>query len=66
MFIVAFQVFLLSAGALLVSGNSYAANEIAVYAFYALAIGVAVQLGVVIREERKRARANRESQPKPS
>ncbi len=48
------------------SGNSYAANEIAIYAFYALAIGVAVQLGVTIREERKRARTDRESQPKPS
>ncbi len=54
----AFQILLVSAAVLLVSGNSLAANEVAVYAFYALVIGVAIQISIVVREERKRTRAD--------
>lgn len=56
-FIIAFQALLISAAILLALGNSNAANETAVYAFYALVVGIAVQIGIVVREERKRARA---------
>ncbi len=66
LFIIAFQVLLVSAAVLLVSGNSSAANEAAIYAFYALVIGIAIQVGVVVREERKRARADSGSTPRSS
>jgi len=63
---VTFQVFLMSAAVFLALGNSPAANQIAVYAFYALLIGIAIQIGVVVREERKRTRAGRGTNPQPS
>ncbi len=53
LFILAFQILLASAAALLVEGNSALANEFAVYAFYALVIGVAIQVLVVVTGERK-------------
>ena len=56
LFILSFQILLASAAVLLVEGNSGLANEVSVYAFYALVIGVAIQVGVVVREERKRTR----------
>jgi hypothetical protein len=63
LFIVAFQILLVSAAILLVGGNSGRANEVSVYAFYALAIGVAIQVGVVVREERKRTRTSNNDHP---
>ncbi len=60
----AFQVLLVSAAVLLAGANSRAANEVAVYAFYALVIGVAIQVGVVVREERKRTRPGSGSTPR--
>jgi len=56
LFILAFQVLLVSATVFLVHGDSSFADQIAIYAFYALVIGIAVQIGVAIREERKRTR----------
>ena len=53
----AFQILLISAVVLLKSGGASYANEIASYAFYALVIGLAIQIGIVIREERKRSRS---------
>jgi len=57
-FIVAFQVLLISAAVALVLGQSSEANQIAIYAFYSLVAGVAIQTAVTVREERKRTRAN--------
>jgi hypothetical protein len=62
LFIIAFQALLVSAAALLVSGNSSMADEIAVYAFYALVIGVAIQIAVAVREERKRTRTTKSNE----
>ncbi len=56
LFVVAFQILLVSAGVLLASGNSAAANEAAIYAFYSLVIGVAMYTIQLIREERRRTR----------
>jgi hypothetical protein len=58
LFVVAFQALLLAAAVLLGLGNSPLANEIALYAFYVLATGVAFQVYVTVREERKHARTN--------
>jgi len=58
LFIVAFQILLASAGILLVSGAQSLADRIAVYAFYALVTGIAVQIAVAVREARKSARSN--------
>jgi hypothetical protein len=55
-----------SAAVLLVYGNPSTANELAIYAFYALVIGVAIQIGVVVREERKRTRAGSEGSSESS
>jgi hypothetical protein len=55
LFIIAFQILLLSAALLFVEGDFRQASELSVYAFYALVIGVAVQVWVAVREERKRA-----------
>ena len=56
LFVVAFQILLVSAGVLLASGNSAAANEAANYAFYSLVIGVTMYAAQLIREERTRTR----------
>lgn len=58
LFIVAFQVLLVLAAAFLASGDSSIANEIGVCAFYALVIAVAVQIRVVLQEERRLTRAD--------
>lgn len=57
-FILGFQVLLVSAAVFLVTGSSSAADQLAIYAFYALIIGIAIQIGVAIREERKRTRTD--------
>jgi hypothetical protein len=56
--VVLFLVLLLLAGAILASGDPYVANEIAVYAFYALVIDVAVQIVVIVKKDRKRAKTD--------
>jgi hypothetical protein len=43
LFIIAFQILLLSAALLSVEGDFSQASELSVYAFYALVIGVAVR-----------------------
>jgi hypothetical protein len=53
LFIVAFQVLLISAALLFVFGNSPAANLITIYAFSALVIGVLIQMSLVIRESKQ-------------
>ena len=53
-FIVAFMAILVACACLLASGNEGLANELAVYAYYSLVIGVVLQLASFIREERRR------------
>ncbi len=48
----------MTAAFFLALGNSSVANEVAVYAFYAVVIGVVLQIVIVVREERKRTRAD--------
>ena len=43
-FILGFQVLLITAAALLVSGDSVIANEVSIYAYILLVIGVTLQL----------------------
>jgi hypothetical protein len=64
-FIVAFIVLLLAAAALLASARTSEANKVANYAFYSLVIGIAIQVGVVVREEGKHShrRDNNPSDP---
>jgi hypothetical protein len=50
-FIIAFMIMLMICACLLASGNDTLANEIAVYAYYSLVIGVVLQLVTFIREE---------------
>ncbi len=52
-FVLVFMVLLLSAAALLTTGRPNEANNVANYAFYSLVLGIAIQVGVVIRESRK-------------
>jgi len=44
LFITGFQVLLLACAGLLIQGNSALANEVAVYAYYLLVVGVILQL----------------------
>jgi hypothetical protein len=55
-FILGFQTLLIACVALLVNGAEAMANELAVYAYYMLVIGVLLQLASYIREERRRAK----------
>jgi len=48
-FVICFQVLLLSCAGLLIQGNSALANELAIYAFYSLVIGVVLQLISYVR-----------------
>ncbi len=66
LFILAFQVLLLSAAVLQAVGNSSTANEVAIYGFYALVAGVAIQIGVSVREEKKRDRTGNGDQNQSS
>jgi len=52
------MVLLVSAAALLVAGSSSEANSVADYAFYALVLGIVIQIGVVVRESRKHTISN--------
>lgn len=51
---------------MLASGNANGADEVAAYAFYALVLGVAIQLVVAVREGRKRSPASDSSTSEPS
>ena len=62
-FVLAFIVLLVSAAALLVAGKSGEASDTGVYAFYAIVLGIIIQLGVIVREGRKHSRS---SDDKPS
>jgi len=48
-FIVSFQLLLLVSAGLLIQGNSVVANEVAVYAYFLLVIGVVLQLITYVR-----------------
>lgn len=48
-FIVSFQLLLLVCAGLLIQGNSVVANEVAVYAYFLLVIGVVMQLIAYVR-----------------
>ena len=49
-FIVGFQVLLISAAVALINGNSLLANEVAVYSYYSLVMGVVLQLASFVRK----------------
>jgi len=53
-FIIAFQILLVSAAIYLAVGAENIANQLAIYAYYSLVIGVFLQLASFIREERRR------------
>jgi len=55
-FIVAFMLLLMSAASLLASTKPNEANTIANYAFDSLVIGIALQIGVVVQEEKRHSR----------
>ena len=65
-FILAFMVLLVSAAMLLLSGNTSEANSIADYAFYSLALGIIIQVGVVVREGRKHTISDGDKSSDPS
>lgn len=48
-FILGFQILLLTCGLLLIQGNTTLANNMAVYAYYLLVLGVVLQLVCFIR-----------------
>lgn len=48
-FIIGFQLLLLVCAGLLIQGNSVMANEVGVYAYFLLVIGVVLQLIVYVR-----------------
>ena len=54
-----FIVLLEAAAFLSIVGYSWTANELATYAFYALAAAVALQIVVMLREEKKSSRTDR-------
>jgi len=43
-FVIGFQILLLTCAGLVIQGNSSLANEVAIYAYYSLVIGVFLQL----------------------
>jgi len=49
-FIIAFQLLLISSAAFLISGDSVLANGVAVYSYYSLVVGVVLQLVTVVRK----------------
>lgn len=53
-FIIAFMMLLITCAALLAIENEKMANELAVYAYYSLVIGVLLQLTSYVREKRKK------------
>ena len=48
-FIIGFQLLLLACAGLLIQGNTVMANEVAVYAYFLLVIGVVLQLIAYVR-----------------
>jgi hypothetical protein len=52
-FIGAFVLLLILAAAFLYSGSSFLANEIAVYAYYVLIVGVFLQLACFLKDRKK-------------
>ena len=48
-FVIVFQLLLLTCAALLIRGYSNLANEVAIYAYYSLVIGVVLQLVSFLR-----------------
>jgi hypothetical protein len=53
-FIVAFMAMLIACASALAYGNEALANEVAIYAYYLLVVGVALQLASFIREGRRK------------
>ena len=62
-FILAFMILIIAAAVLLVAGKPDEANATAVYAFYAIVLGIIIQVGVILRDGRKHTRP---SDNKPS
>lgn len=48
-FVIIFQLLLLACAALLIRGNSTLANEVAIYAYYSLVLGVLLQFVSFLR-----------------
>jgi len=63
--IIIFIVLLGTAAALSTLGYPWAANEFAIYAFYALTAAVALQIAMMLREEKKGSRAANGSKEEP-
>jgi hypothetical protein len=63
--ILTFQVLLVIATILLTIGNSGAANQIALYAFLAVVVGIAIQFVLLSWADKKGNRANNVSDPSP-
>jgi len=53
-FIIAFIILLIVCAGILAFGNEALANEVAVYAYYSLVVGVVLQLAAFIRDERRK------------
>jgi hypothetical protein len=53
-FIIAFMILLTVSAGMLTSGNEAVANEVAIYAYYSLVVGVVLQLAAFIRDERRK------------
>jgi hypothetical protein len=66
LFILPFQVLLASAAVIFIEGNSGLANDIAVYAFIGLVIGILIQVGMSFKEESKRTPTNSDDDYPPS
>ena len=58
--LIIFIILLGTAALLSIIGYSWAANEFATYAFYALAAAVALRIAVMLREEKKSSRTGRD------
>lgn len=57
--VIIFVILLGTAAFLSIVGDSWASNELAIFAFYTLAAAVALQIAVLLRGERKGSRADR-------
>jgi len=55
--IIAFMALLMVCAGALALGNEALANEVAVYAYYSLVVGVVLQLAAFIRDERRKRQA---------
>ena len=59
------MILLVSAGVLLATGRTDEANNVAIYAFYSLVLGIAVQIGAVVWDGRKHSHSDN-NRPAPS